>query len=73
MAGLDGVANKIHPGPAMDKNLYDLPPAELAKVPTVCGSLQEAIDSLVADHDFLIKGGNAGVFCFASGDIVVSW
>ena len=57
MAGLDGVLNKIHPGPAMDKNLYDLPPAELAKVPTVCGSLQEALDSLAADHDFLTKGG----------------
>ncbi len=57
MAGLDGIVNKIHPGPAMDKNLYDLPPAELAKVPTVCGSLQEAIDSLRADHDYLIKGG----------------
>ena len=57
MAGLDGVLNKIHPGPAMDKNLYDLPPAELAQVPTVCGSLQEALDSLAADHDFLLKGG----------------
>ena len=57
MAGLDGVVNKIHPGPAMDKNLYDLPPAELAQVPTVCGSLQEALDSLTADHDFLLKGG----------------
>jgi glutamine synthetase len=56
MAGLDGIVNKIHPGPAMDKNLYDLPPAELAQVPTVCGSLQEAIDSLKADHDFLTKG-----------------
>jgi glutamine synthetase len=56
MAGLDGIVNKIHPGPAMDKNLYDLPPAELAQVPTVCGSLQEAIDSLKADHDFLLKG-----------------
>ena len=57
MAGLDGIVNKIHPGPAMDKNLYDLPPAELAKVPTVCGSLQEAIYSLAADHEFLLKGG----------------
>jgi glutamine synthetase len=38
MAGLDGIANKIHPGEAMDKNLYDLPPAELKLVPTVCGS-----------------------------------
>ena len=56
MAGLDGIQNKIHPGEAMDKNLYDLPPAELAQVPTVCGSLREALESLTADHDFLLKG-----------------
>lgn len=56
MAGLDGIQNKIHPGDAMDKNLYDLPPAELAEVPTVAGSLREALDSLLADHDFLLKG-----------------
>ncbi|WP_374589530.1 type I glutamate--ammonia ligase [Novosphingobium sp.] len=57
MAGLDGIKNKIHPGEAMDKNLYDLPPAELAQVPTVCGSLREALESLEADHDFLLQGG----------------
>ena len=56
MAGLDGIQNKLHPGDAMDKNLYDLPPAELAEVPTVCGSLREALDSLEADMDFLLKG-----------------
>ena len=56
MAGLDGIQNKIHPGEAMDKNLYDLPPQELANVPTVCASLREALDSLAADHDFLLKG-----------------
>ena len=56
MAGMDGIQNKIHPGEAMDKNLYDLPPAELAQVPTVCASLREALDSLMADHDFLLKG-----------------
>ncbi len=56
MAGLDGIQNKIHPGEEMDKNLYDLPPAELAQVPTVAGSLREALDSLAADHDFLLKG-----------------
>jgi glutamine synthetase len=56
MAGLDGIQNKIHPGEAMDKNLYDLPPAELAQVPTVCASLREALESLTADHDFLLKG-----------------
>ncbi len=56
MAGLDGIQNKIHPGDAMDKNLYDLPPAELAEVPTVCGSLREALEALEADHEFLLKG-----------------
>lgn len=57
MAGLDGIKNKIHPGEAMDKNLYDLPPEELAQVPTVCASLREALDSLAADHEFLLAGG----------------
>jgi glutamine synthetase len=56
MAGLDGIQNKIHPGDAMDKNLYDLPPEELAQVPTVCGSLREALSSLEADHAFLLRG-----------------
>lgn len=56
MAGLDGIENKIHPGEAIDKNLYDLPPAELAEVPTVCGSLREALLSLRDDHEFLLKG-----------------
>ncbi len=57
MAGLDGIENKIHPGEAMDKNLYDLPPEELKEIPTVCGSLREALDSLAADHAYLTKGG----------------
>ena len=56
MAGLDGIKNKIHPGAPMDKDLYHLPPKELAKVPTVCGSLEEAIHALEADHAFLLKG-----------------
>jgi len=56
-AGLDGIKNKIHPGEAMDKNLYDLPADELAQVPTVAGSLREALDALAADHDFLLEGG----------------
>ncbi|NBX03017.1 MAG: type I glutamate--ammonia ligase [Alphaproteobacteria bacterium] len=56
MAGLDGIENKIHPGDAMDKNLYDLPPEELKNVPTVCGSLREALASLDADRAFLKKG-----------------
>jgi len=57
MAGLDGIKNKIHPGDAMDKDLYDLPPAELAEIPTVCGSLREALNALEADHEFLTAGG----------------
>ena len=56
MAGLDGIRNKIHPGDPMDKNLYDLPPEELQGVPTVCGSLREALESLEADMDFLMQG-----------------
>lgn len=56
MAGLDGIRNKIHPGEAMDKNLYELPLAELQKIPTVCGSLREAIESLNRDHEFLLQG-----------------
>ncbi|QIB35450.1 type I glutamate--ammonia ligase [Ancylobacter pratisalsi] len=57
MAGLDGIANKIDPGPAMDKDLYDLPPKELKKIPTVCASLREALSSLDKDRDYLKKGG----------------
>ena len=56
MAGLDGIENRIHPGDAMDKNLYDLPPEERYNVPTVSGSLREALESLNADRDFLKKG-----------------
>ncbi|MEN8721526.1 MAG: type I glutamate--ammonia ligase [Alphaproteobacteria bacterium] len=57
MAGLDGIENKIHPGDPMDKDLYDLPAEELAAVPTVCGSLREALENLDADRAFLTKGG----------------
>ena len=56
MAGLDGIQNKIHPGDPIDKNLYDLPPEELAGVPTVCGSLRESLTNLENDHAFLLKG-----------------
>lgn len=56
MAGLDGIENRIHPGDAMDKDLYDLPPEELKDIPTVCRSLREALESLDADRDFLKKG-----------------
>ena len=56
MAGLDGIRNKIDPGEAMDKNLYDLPPEELQGIPTVCSSLREALDSLNEDMNFLLAG-----------------
>jgi glutamine synthetase len=56
MAGLDGIKNKIDPGEAMDKNLYDLPAEELKGIPTVCGSLREAMECLQADHDYLLAG-----------------
>ena len=56
MAGLDGIQNRIHPGDPMDKNLYDLPPQELVNVPTVCGSLREALVSLQNDRAFLTRG-----------------
>ena len=57
MAGLDGINNKTHPGEPMDRNLYDLPAAELAKIPTVAGSLREALACLDADRAFLKMGG----------------
>jgi len=57
MAGLDGVQNKIHPGEASDKNLYDLPPEEDKLIPTVCASLEEALDCLDKDREFLTRGG----------------
>ncbi|MFN7835320.1 MAG: type I glutamate--ammonia ligase [Burkholderiaceae bacterium] len=57
LAGLDGVVNKIHPGDAADKNLYDLPPEESARIPTVCASLEQALESLDIDRDFLTRGG----------------
>jgi glutamine synthetase len=57
MAGLDGVKNKLDPGPAMDKDLYDLPKEELKTIPTVCGSLREALENLDKDRAFLKSGG----------------
>ncbi len=56
MAGLDGIQNKVDPGDPIDKNLYDLPPEELKDVPTVCGSLRQAVETLAEDHDFLLAG-----------------
>jgi 3-(hydroxyamino)phenol mutase len=57
MAGLDGVQNKIHPGDPLDKNLYDLEPEEAAKVPHPCASLDEALENLDKDREFLTRGG----------------
>jgi glutamine synthetase len=57
MAGLDGIQNKIHPGDAMDKDLYDLPAEEAKAIPTVCHSLDQALESLDADRGFLTAGG----------------
>lgn len=56
-AGLDGIKNKIHPGEPLDKNIYELSPEELAKVPSTPGSLDLALEALEKDHDFLIEGG----------------
>ncbi len=57
MAGLDGIQNKIHPGDAMDKDLYDLPPEEAKDIPTVCHSFDQALEALDADRAFLTAGG----------------
>ncbi|MHC9511548.1 glutamate--ammonia ligase [Kangiella sp. M94] len=57
MAGLDGIQNKIHPGDAMDKDLYDLPAEEAKAIPTVAKSLEQALDALDADREFLTRGG----------------
>ena len=67
MAGLDGIKNRIDPGDPMDVDIYELPPEELAKVPLTPGSLEEALDALEADHDFLLQGG---VF---SQDLIDAW
>ncbi len=67
MAGLDGIANRIEPPDPVDKDLYDLPPEELAQVPQVPGSLDEALDALEADQDFLKAGG---VF---TDDLIETW
>ncbi len=56
MAGLDGIENKIDPGDPLDKDIYGLSPEELKDIPSVAGSLSEALDALEADHDWLLKG-----------------
>jgi glutamine synthetase len=67
MAGLDGVQNKIDPGDPLDKNIYDLEPEELANIPSVPGTLEQALDALEADHEFLLKGD---VF---TQDVIDTW
>jgi len=57
MAGLDGIMNKIHPGDPMDKDLYDLPPEEEKGIAQVCYALDQALDALDKDRDFLTAGG----------------
>jgi glutamine synthetase len=57
MAGLDGIQNKIHPGDAADKDLYDLPAEEALAIPTVCSSFDQALENLDKDRDFLTAGG----------------
>jgi glutamine synthetase len=67
MAGLDGIQNRIDPGKPIDKNLYDLPPAEAKEVKSTPGSLEQALDALEADHAFLLRGD---VF---TKDVVETW
>jgi glutamine synthetase len=67
MAGLDGIQNKIHPGEPLDKNIYDLSPSELKKVPSVPSSLDAALNALEKDHEFLLKGD---VF---TEDVIETW
>ena len=67
LAAVDGIQNKIDPGPPLDKDIYDLPPEELAKVPSTPGSLEDALDCLEADHEFLLKGD---VF---TEDVIETW
>ena len=56
MAGLDGIEKKIHPGDAIDKDLFELMPSELMDIPKIATSLEQAVDSLREDHDFLLQG-----------------
>src|SRR6266568_3468846 len=67
LAGLDGIQNRIDPGKPIDKNLYDLPPAEAKEVKSTPGSLEQALDALEADHAFLLRGD---VF---TKDVIETW
>jgi glutamine synthetase len=67
MAGLDGIQKQIDPGDPLDRNIYELPPEEAARVPTVPGSLEQALDALEKDHEFLLQGS---VF---TQDVIDTW
>jgi glutamine synthetase len=67
MAGLDGIKNKISPGKPIDEDIYELPPEEKAKIKSTPGSLNEVLDALEKDHDFLLEGG---VF---TPDLIETW
>ena len=67
MAGIDGIQNRIDPGEPMDKDLYDLPPEEKALIPQMPGSLEQALQALEKDYEFLTKGG---VF---TEDVIQTW
>jgi glutamine synthetase len=67
MAAIDGIQNKIDPGDPLDRDIYDMPPEELAKVPTTPGSLREALHALAKDHEYLLKGD---VF---TQDVIDTW
>jgi glutamine synthetase len=67
MAGLDGIQNKLDPGEPLDKDIYDLSPEELAGVPSTPASLEEALNALQTDHEFLLKGD---VF---TEDVIETW
>jgi glutamine synthetase len=67
MAAIDGIQNKINPGSPLDKNIYDLPPEEARAVPKTPGSLDEALNGLEKDHEFLLRGG---VF---TKDLIETW
>ncbi len=67
MAGIDGILNKIDPGEPLDKDIYDLPPEELANVPSTPSSLENALKALAEDHDYLLKGN---VFTY---DVIETW
>jgi glutamine synthetase len=67
MAAIDGIQNKIHPGEPLDKDIYDMPPEELAEVPKAPGSLEESLLALKNDHEFLLRGD---VF---TSDVISTW